>query len=70
MPENRRLLRALLRALIAERPDADGLYIPRGEAGQRRMIRALLAMRPQREDDPLGAMIAAFSLQDPPQDQA
>lgn len=70
MPENRRLLRALLRALIAERPDADGLYIPRGEAGQRRMIRALLAMRPQRADDPLGAMIAAFSLQDPPQDQA
>ena len=70
MPENRRLLRALLRALIAERPDADGLYIPRGEAGQRRMIRALLAMRPQRADDHLGAMIAAFSLQDPPQDQA
>lgn len=30
MHENRLFLRALLRALIAERPDAQGLYIPRG----------------------------------------
>ena len=42
MHENRRFLRALLSALIAERTDTEGLYIPRGEEGQRRMIRALL----------------------------
>lgn len=61
MPEDRRLLRALLSALIAERADADGLYIPRGEAGMRRMIRALLALRPApQEEDPLRALIEAF----------
>ena len=42
----RALLRAILRLLIAEREDAALLYIPHGEAGQRRMIGALLALRP------------------------
>lgn len=60
MHENRLFLRALLRALIAERPDAQGLYIPRGEAGMIRMIRALLALRPPRADDPLAGEIEAF----------
>ncbi|MGN0997244.1 MAG: hypothetical protein ACI4PG_10050 [Candidatus Ventricola sp.] len=60
MHEDRVLLRRLLRALLAERPDCAGLYIPRGEAGMIRMIRALLDMRPQREDDPLAGEIEAF----------
>lgn len=61
MPTDRRLLRALLSALIAERDDADGLYIPRGEPGMRRMIRALLAMRPAKPGgDELAGMIEAF----------
>ena len=61
MQEDRRFLRALLSALIAERPDAEGLYVPRGEAGIRRMIRALLAMRPaQGGSDPLAGDIARF----------
>ena len=60
MHSERRLLRALLSALIAERSDAQLLYIPHGEAGQRRMIRALLDIRPPREDDPLAGDIAAF----------
>ena len=61
MQEDRRFLRALLSALIAERPDAQGLYVPRGEAGIRRMIRALLAMRPAPEGgDPLADDIARF----------
>lgn len=60
MHEDRRFLRALLSALILERGDAEGLYIPRGEEGMRRMIRALLDMRAPREDDPLQAMIEAF----------
>lgn len=64
MHEDRRFLRALLSALIAERSDADGLYIPRGEAGMRRMIRALLSMRAQREDDPLRDMIDTFQSSD------
>ena len=60
MPQERRQLRNLLRALIAERGDAQLLYIPHGEAGQRRMIRALLDIRPPRENDPLAVEIAAF----------
>lgn len=60
MHDDRRFLRALLSALIAEREDAEGLYIPRGEEGQRRMIRALLSMRPPREDDPLAQEIERF----------
>lgn len=61
MAQDRRLLRALLSALIAERDDADGLYIPRGEAGMRRMIRALLDMRPAKAGgDALEGMIEAF----------
>ncbi len=63
MHENRRFLRALLSALIAERPYAEGLYIPRGEEGQRRMIRALLAMRPPRENDTLAEEIKQFNAQ-------
>ena len=61
MQEDRRFLRALLSALIAERPDAEGLYVPRGEAGIRRMIRALLAMRPAGgEVDPLAEAVDRF----------
>lgn len=63
MHENRRFLRALLSALIAERTDAEGLYIPRGEEGQRRMIRALLAMRPPMQEDPLAEKIEEFFAQ-------
>ena len=60
MHERRVLLRRLLRALIAEREDSAILYIPHGEAGQRRMIDALLALRPAREDDPLAQDSAAY----------
>lgn len=61
MLEDRQLLRRLLKALVAERSDADGLYIPRGEDGMRRMIRSLLAMRPAgKENAELERMIEAF----------
>ncbi len=61
MYEDRLLLRRLLHALIAERDDAQLLYIPHGEAGLRRMIAALLEMRPNMgENDPLKADIEAF----------
>lgn len=46
MREERTFLRDLLSRLLAERTDTQGLYIPRGEAGMRRMIRHLIAMRP------------------------
>lgn len=65
MHQDRMLLRRLLRALIAERDDAQLLYIPHGEAGIRRMIRALLEMRSdQGESDPLQADIEAFKTLD------
>ena len=54
----RTALRALLSALIAEREDSALLYIPHGEPGMRRMIRALLDMRAPQEQDPLAEMIA------------
>lgn len=60
MHDQRRNLRALLQALIAEREDSAILYIPHGEMGMRRMIRALLDIRPPRENDPLAEMIHAF----------
>lgn len=60
MHQDRILLRRLLRALIAEREDSALLYIPHGEAGQRRMIDALLALRPERAGDPLAADIARY----------
>lgn len=61
MHEQRALLRALLSALLASQPGTDGLYIPQGEAGMRRMIRALLALRPpEPEGTPLSAMIEQF----------
>lgn len=60
MHEERKKLRALLSALIAEREDSAILYIPNGEPGMRRMIRALLQMRAPRENDPLREMIEAF----------
>ena len=60
MHEDRRFLRALLSALIAERDDAQLLYGPRGEDGMRRMIRALLDLRAPRENDPLEEMIKSF----------
>ena len=65
MHEDRILLRRLLRALIAERGDSAILYIPHGEAGQRRMIDALLSLRPAREDDPLAQDIRAYRAQKP-----
>jgi len=61
MYEERKKLRALLRALIAERDDSALLYIPDGESGMRRMIRALLDMRPKKQDDPLAEMIDDFN---------
>ena len=60
MHEDRKQLRALLSALIAERDDSQLLYIPHGEMGIRRMIRALLDLRAPRENDPLQEMIVAF----------
>ena len=60
MHEERKKLRALLSALIAEREDSQLLYIPGGEMGMRRMIRALLDIRLPREDDPLKEMIEEF----------
>ena len=60
MHEDRKRLRALLSTLIAERQDSQLLYIPHGEMGMRRMIRALLEMRVPREDDPLREMIETF----------
>lgn len=61
MHNTRRQLRLLLSALIAERDDAQLLYIPHGEAGIRRMIGALLDMRtPPEGEDPLKAQIEAF----------
>lgn len=61
MHEQRAFLRALLSELLAGQPGSDGLYIPRGEAGMRRMIRALLALRPpEPEGTPLDAMIEQF----------
>ena len=60
MHEERKKLRALLSALIAEREDSQLLYIPDGEMGMRRMIRALLDIRLPREDDPLKEMIEGF----------
>lgn len=64
MHEQRKKLRALLNALIAEREDSALLYIPHGEPGMRRMIHALLEMRAPREDDPLAAQIAWFDDQE------
>ena len=60
MHEDRKKLRALLSSLIAEREDSQLLYIPHGEMGMRRMIRALLDMRAPREHDPLAEMIGDF----------
>ena len=60
MHEERKKLRALLSALIAEREDSQLLYIPHGEMGMRRMIRALLEMRPVTKNDPRAVMIEEF----------
>lgn len=60
----RKALRQLLSALIAEREDSALLYIPHGEMGMRRMISALLEMRAPRDDDPLTAQIAWFDDQE------
>lgn len=62
--QQRRELRQLLSALIAEREDSALLYIPHGEMGMRRMIHALLEIRAPREDDPLAAQIAWFNDQE------
>lgn len=59
--ETRACLRAILRLLIAEREDAQLLYIPHGEAGQRRMIAALLPLRtPNENDAQLSALLDAL----------
>ena len=60
MHEERIFLRRLLRALIAEREDSAILYIPHGEAGQRRMIDALLSLRPALDGDPLAQDIERY----------
>ena len=60
MHKQRRKLRALLSSLIAEREDSAILYIPHGEPGMRRMIRALLDIRQTQQSDPLAEMIAEF----------
>ena len=49
--ETRALLREILRLLISERNDAQLLYIPHGEHGQRRMIAALLPLRTPNAND-------------------
>ena len=67
MHDDRRFLRRLLSALIAERDDAQLLYIPRGEAGMIRMIRALLDVRPAGENDPLAQDISTFLIRFPAQ---
>ena len=58
-------LRRLLSALIAEREDSQLLYIPHGEPGMRRMIAALLALRPPVENDPLEEQIRWFQADQP-----
>ena len=61
MRERRQFYRGLLSRLLGERSDSGGLYIPRGEAGMRRMIRHLIAMRAQGTgDNALEAEIQAF----------
>lgn len=61
MHGERVFLRELLSQLLAERTDAQGLYIPRGEAGMRRMIRHLIAMRPpDTGETDIGRAIARF----------
>ena len=65
MHTTRTQLRKLLAALIAEREDSALLYIPHGESGMRRMIAALLAMRPPEENDPLAEQIEWFKTHQP-----
>ena len=61
MRERRQFYRRLLSRLLRERSDSEGLYIPRGEDGMRRMIRHLIAMRARGvQDDPLEADIRIF----------
>ena len=52
-------------APIAEREDSQLLYIPHGESGMRRMIAALLVMRPIVENDPLAEQIRWFKTDQP-----
>ncbi len=65
MYTTRTQLRKLLAALIAEREDSQLLYIPHGESGMRRMIAALLVMRPIVENDPLAEQIRWFKTDQP-----
>lgn len=61
MREERAFYRQLLSRLLAERSDSEGLYIPRGESGMRRMIRHLIAMRSAaQEQTPLDEDIRRF----------
>ena len=66
MHSDRQRLRHLLSALIAERDDAQLLYIPRGEEGMRRMIRHLLLMRAPGMDAQLERDIETFVKEDHP----
>lgn len=62
MRERRAFLRGLLSRLLAEREDSEGLYIPRGEEGMRRMISHLIAMRPpEPEGTPMAEDLQHFS---------
>lgn len=65
MHDTRVRLRRLLAALIAEREDSQLLYIPRGESGMRRMIAALLELRPPIDNDPLAGQIQWFRANQP-----
>ena len=61
MREKRAFYRQLLSRLLSARSDSEGLYIPRGEAGMRRMIRHLIAMRSAGEEHtPLDYDIRCF----------
>ena len=65
MYTTRTRLRKLLAALIAERQDRELPYMHRGESGLRRMIAALLFMRPIVENDPLAEQIRWFKTDQP-----
>ena len=65
MHDTRVRLRRLLAALIAEREDSQLLYIPHGESSMRRMIAALLELRPPIDNDPLAEQIQWFRANQP-----
>lgn len=61
MRERRAFYRTLLKELLAATPGSEGLYVPRGEEGMRRMIRHLLAIHPwEAEHSHLAEAIRTF----------